>query len=91
MVAWPASRPGHHVCGLPTMYGFPTMYLGSPPCISINGIRYQVSKYRVIPGTYGTTDNPVLSGVRANPVLSYIRPIDIKMGVAWHIVLLGFS
>ena len=31
---WPAGWPGHHVCGLPTMY------LGSPPCILIKGIRY---------------------------------------------------
>ena len=35
--------PGHHVCGLPTMYGFPTMYLASPPGILIKGIRYHVS------------------------------------------------
>ena len=40
--SWPAGWPGHHVCGLPTMYGFPTMYLASPPCILIKGIRYQV-------------------------------------------------
>ena len=41
-----ARWPSHHACGLPTMYGFPTMYLGSPPCISINGIRYPVSGIR---------------------------------------------
>ncbi len=41
--SWPAGWPGHHVCGLPTMYGFPTMYLASPPCILIKGIRYHVS------------------------------------------------
>jgi hypothetical protein len=28
------------------MYGFPTMYLASPPCILIKGIRYQVSGIR---------------------------------------------
>ena len=49
--SWPAGWPGHRVCGLPTMYGFPTMYLASPPCIlikgiRISGIRYQVSEKR---------------------------------------------
>ena len=28
--SWPAAWPGHPVCGLPTMYGFPTMYYGVP-------------------------------------------------------------
>ena len=60
MVAWPASRPalvggqvrgpGGRAGGLPTMYGFPTMYLASPPCILIKGIRYQESgiRYKVL-------------------------------------------
>ena len=43
--SWPAGWPGHHICGLPTMHGFPTMYLASPPCILSKGIRYQVSRY----------------------------------------------
>ena len=51
--SWSAGWPGHHVCGLPTFYGFPTMYLASPPCILIKGIRYpgiqipdvQISRY----------------------------------------------
>ena len=42
--SWPAGWRGHHVCGLPTMYGF-----GSPPCIwvphhvfesKVSGIKY---------------------------------------------------
>ena len=35
----PPKWPSHHVCGLPTMHGFPIMYLGSPPCTLIKGIR----------------------------------------------------
>ena len=35
------SWPSHHVCELPTICGFPTMYLGSPPFILIKGISYQ--------------------------------------------------
>ena len=51
--SWPAGWPGHHVCGLPTMYGFPTMYLASPPCILIKGIRHQESgiRYKVLVST----------------------------------------
>ena len=37
--SWLAAWPGHHVCGLPTMYGF-----GSPPCI---WVPHHVSKLNV--------------------------------------------
>ena len=38
--SWPAGWPGHHVCGLHTMYVGSPPCMGSPPCI-----RYQVSRY----------------------------------------------
>ena len=41
----PPKSPSHHVCGLPTIHGLSTMYLGSPPCILIKGIRYQVFRF----------------------------------------------
>ena len=71
--------PGHHVCGLPTMYGFPTMYLGSPPCIwvphhvfrsMVSGIRYLSNGLSLVCMVPRITR---YLGVRDNPVLSYIR------------------
>ena len=38
--SWPAGWQGHHVCGLPTMYGFPTMYFDQ----GYQDFRYRVSE-----------------------------------------------